>query len=294
MRTALLLHSNLLSCSVPSCGNAYVRRSIVAIGNRLGHAKGEYPAWVSKYEQDPLFWVSGFEGMSLFVKISGAAGFFMLTMFWKLKKARWPRLMSEWLSGPAVHIWFAQASSHLGSCLVKESLLAAVFLVFLLFWDLYACPETLAMASSCLRSSALVRALGVLLLVPTLLSFSCNGALDNGRQESYAGRQASGAAMDCEEVEKEVMFVVAVVCADSGALICLYPLSGDQVHPGLSSTWTHLVVRAESLRWDHSRDCEQVCRAVSCQPSDSGEACLHTKLQLDHELSDSCCRHHVP
>ena len=27
----------------------------------MGHAKGEYPAWVSEYEQDPLFWVSGFE-----------------------------------------------------------------------------------------------------------------------------------------------------------------------------------------------------------------------------------------
>ena len=34
----------------------------------------------------------------------------------------------------------------------------AVFLMFLPFWDLYACPQILALASSCLRNSALVRA----------------------------------------------------------------------------------------------------------------------------------------
>ena len=158
-RTALLLQNNLLSCSAPKCGNAKVGTSVIAIGNRLGHAKGQYPAWVSKHEQDPLFWVSGFEGLLLFRRISAATAFFILTVSWKLTNDGSPRLMSEWLSGPAAHLWLMQTSFHLVSCLVKESLLAAVFLMLLLAWDLYACPETLAMASACLRSSALIRAL---------------------------------------------------------------------------------------------------------------------------------------
>ena len=64
-KTLILLHNNLLSCSVPSCGNAVANRSIVAIGNQLRYPKGSFPAWVSKREQDTLLWVSGSEGLHL-------------------------------------------------------------------------------------------------------------------------------------------------------------------------------------------------------------------------------------
>ena len=125
----------------------------------MGHAsKDEFPAWVSKYERDPLFWVSGNEGMSLLQKITGAALFFGLVMACKLDNARWLSAMSRWQIGSGGHLWALQASSHLVSCLAKESLSAAVFLTFLLSWDIYSCPETLTMVSACLRSSALIRA----------------------------------------------------------------------------------------------------------------------------------------
>ena len=144
---------------MPWCGNAATRTSIIAIGNRLQHPKGDFPAWVSECEHDPLFWVSGVEGISIFRKTCGAVGFFMLAMALKCNNAGWLRVMSRWQIGPAAHLWLVQTSSHLASCLVKESLVAAVFLMLLLLWDLYACPQTLASASACLRSSALVRGL---------------------------------------------------------------------------------------------------------------------------------------
>ena len=157
--TAILLHDNLLSCHVPWCGNAAASTSIIAIGNRLRHPKGEFPAWVSKSEHDPLFWDSGIEGVSLLLMMSGAVGSFTLVIAWKLDKARLLIAMSRWTIGPAPHLRLVQASSHLVSCLVKESLLAVVFLMLLLHWDLYVCPQTLAIASACLRSSALLRSL---------------------------------------------------------------------------------------------------------------------------------------
>ena len=67
--------------------------------------------------------------------------------------------MSRWQSGPGIHLRLVQMSNHLVSCLLKESMLAVVFLMLLLYWDLYACPQTLAIASACLRSSTLVRTL---------------------------------------------------------------------------------------------------------------------------------------
>ena len=60
--------------------------------------------------------------------------------------------MADWTTA---HLWLVQASSHLVSCLVKASLLAVVFLMFLLDWDLYTCPQTLVLATACLRSSAI-------------------------------------------------------------------------------------------------------------------------------------------
>ena len=157
--TAILLHDNLLSCQVPWCRNSTAGISGIAIGNRLLHPKGEFPKWVSKYEHDPLFWVSGNEGMSLLLRISGAVGFFLLATGVTLDGAAWLRMTSSWQIGSTAHLRILQASSHLASCLVKASLVALVFLMLLLFWELYTCPQTLAIASACLRSSALVRAM---------------------------------------------------------------------------------------------------------------------------------------
>ena len=157
--TAIFLHNNLLSCHVPWCGNSTAGTSSIAIGNRLRHPKRDFPKWVSEHEHDPLFWVSGNEGMSLLLQISGAAGFFMFVMVAKLGGAAWLTAKSRWQIGPTAHLRVVQASSHLVSCLGKASLFSLVFLMLLLFWDLYACPQTLEIASACLRSSALVRAM---------------------------------------------------------------------------------------------------------------------------------------
>ena len=162
LTTTILLHENLLSCCVPWCGNITAGTSIIAIGNRLQHPNGKFPAWVSDYEHDPFFWVSGTEGMSLLQRISGAVGFFVLAMVLKLDSAKWVRAISSWQTGPPAHLLVVQASSHLASCLAQESLFAVAFLMFLLSWDLYACPETLGIASACLRSTALIRGLVLL------------------------------------------------------------------------------------------------------------------------------------
>ena len=67
--------------------------------------------------------------------------------------------MSGWQVGPASHLWVVKASSHLDSCMAMESSLAVVFITFLLSWDLYVCPQTLALVSACSRSSSLIRTL---------------------------------------------------------------------------------------------------------------------------------------
>ena len=114
--------------------------------------------------------------MSLLQKISGAVSFFLLVLVLKLGSARLLRAISSWQIGPAAHLLVVQASSYLASCLAKESLLAVAFLMFLLSWDLYACSQTLATASACLRSNALVRAL--VLLCWCKLSF-CSQAVEH-------------------------------------------------------------------------------------------------------------------
>ena len=130
--------------------------SIIAIGNRLRRPKGGFPAWVSKSEQDPLFWVSAVEGMSLLLKIGGAVLFFVMAL--SFDRAKCQRAMSRSQIGPVAHMRAARTSSHLVFCLAKASLSAVIFLMFLLHWNLYTCPQTLAMASACLRNSALIRA----------------------------------------------------------------------------------------------------------------------------------------
>ena len=124
-----------------------------------GIPRGEFPAWVLNYEQDPLFWVSGNDGTSLVLKIIGAVGLFMFVVISKLGSAQLLKVMSEWQIGPATHLWIVKATAQLHACLVMATLLAVVFFMFLLSWDRFACPQTLALASACSRSSALIRTL---------------------------------------------------------------------------------------------------------------------------------------
>ena len=93
-RTMILLHDNLLSCSVPVCANATVKKSLVAIGNRLRYPKGEFPAWVLEYEHDRLFWVSGTEGRALVWRISGAVCFFIVVVASRLGSAKFQKAVS--------------------------------------------------------------------------------------------------------------------------------------------------------------------------------------------------------
>ena len=157
--TTILLHNNLLSCYVPMCGNATAKTSLIAIGNQFRYPNGEFPAWVMEYERDPLLWIAGTDGMSLVQKLSGAAGLFMFVVVLKLGIATPLRVMSGWPIGPAPHLWVVKASSHLHTCMTTDSAVAAVFIVFLLSWDFYGCPQTLALLSACSRSRSLIRTL---------------------------------------------------------------------------------------------------------------------------------------
>ena len=160
--TSIFLHNNLLSCSVLVCCNASAERSLIAVGNRLRYPNREFPKWVHKYEQDPLLWVSGTDGMALVVKISGAVGVFMLAIALRLGCSKVLRALHAWQIGPSTHSWVVKASSHIHVGMVIDSFFAVVFIMFLLSWDEYACPQTLAIASGCLRSSAFIRALVLL------------------------------------------------------------------------------------------------------------------------------------
>ena len=155
--TVILLHNNFLSCYVPMCSNTSAKTSIISIGNRLRYPKGKFPAWVLKHERDPLLWTSGTEGMSLVQKISGATVLFIFVVGSKRRAATLLSVMSGWQIGPATHLWVVKASSHLHTCMVMDSAVAAVFIVVLLSWDLYVCPQTSANLSACSRSSALIR-----------------------------------------------------------------------------------------------------------------------------------------
>ena len=159
--TSIFLHDNLLSCSVPECGNASAQTSLIAIGNRLRYPNGKFPTWVHKYEQDPLMWVSGTDGMALVVKISGAS-FFMLAVTLRFGYSKLLRALDAWQIGPSTHSWVVKASSHIHAGMVINCLLAVIFIMFLLSWDEYACPQTLAIASACLQSSAFIRTLVLL------------------------------------------------------------------------------------------------------------------------------------
>ena len=125
LRKTIFLHNNLLSCYAPMCGNGTVNTSLIAIGNRLRYPKGEFPAWVLEYERDPLFWVSGADGISLIKTLSGAVGLFLVVLVFKLGSAQVLRAMSGWQVGPVTHLWVVKASSHMYAGMLMGVLLGS-------------------------------------------------------------------------------------------------------------------------------------------------------------------------
>ena len=98
--------------------------------------------------------------MAFALKICGAVGTIVLVVASKLGSARLLTATASWQIGPSTHLWVVEASSHLGSCILKDFLFAMFLLMFLLLWDLLeACPQTLALASACSRNSTLIRSL---------------------------------------------------------------------------------------------------------------------------------------
>ena len=178
---AILLHSNLLSCCIPRCGNATAKASIIAIGNRLQRPKGKFPAWVSTHEQDPLFWVSGTDGMSLVQKISGAASCFALMVGSKLGCTQLLRVMSRWQIGPATHLWVVKGI--ISSCLmyihpvlIGSGLLDVPSVLGPLHLSADIGNRKRLFTEQCSHPDG-----GVLVLVQSFVSFSCSEALDDGR-----------------------------------------------------------------------------------------------------------------
>ena len=67
----------------------------ISVGSlRMRYPKREFPAWVLEHERDLLLWISGTDGMSLVVRISGAVGLFMVVVILTLGRARLQRAMS--------------------------------------------------------------------------------------------------------------------------------------------------------------------------------------------------------
>ena len=83
---------------------------------------------MANYERDPLFWASDVEGMSFVRTTSGAVGFLMLSIAWRLRNVGWLRAMSIWQIGPAPHLWLVQASSHIVFMLGKGNLIGSSLL----------------------------------------------------------------------------------------------------------------------------------------------------------------------
>ena len=232
-------------------GNTSAKISTIAIGNRLRYPNGEFPAWVREHERDPLLWISGTDGMSLVQKIIGATILFMFVVGSKLGSTTPLRALSEWQIGPATHLWVVKASSHLHTCMMMGSAVAADFIVFLLASDLcYVCPQTLASLSACLRSSALIRTFVFLCW--------CKLSLHSPALQHFTMEREKQKKWTAKILWKRLLlwWVWCVLTLVLSILAVLYQVA--QSIPGFSSSWKILVVGPESLHWGHPRIGEQL------------------------------------
>ena len=130
----VLMHMNLLSCSLPACGGVGTNFSLVALGNSIERFDMALPDWVSPVERDGLFWRSGTEGRSLLLKIVCSTGLLVTVVAAKFRGGLLLRVLLLWKIGPFHHLQFVSASSWLLIHIAHQVLLRMFIFVFLLPW----------------------------------------------------------------------------------------------------------------------------------------------------------------
>ena len=159
--SSVLVHNNLLSCDLPRCGKEVVKISLSGLGNQLSFPKQAFPEWVTPLDRDRLFWVTDREGLELLMKVIGASGLLFMTAAIKGHGYRF----SKWHAQPGNHLKIACQCFAFLACISRRALLRVPLLMLLLSWDLYKCPQTMSLASACLRneSDTLTRGLSLLM-----------------------------------------------------------------------------------------------------------------------------------
>ena len=157
--SSVLVHNNLLSCDLPRCSNTSVMISLSGLGNQLSRPRHGFPAWVSPLDRDRLFWSTGTEGVDLLMKAMGASGLLAIAAATKGHAYRLWRFQAQ--EGHLLRLTF-QCFRFL-ACVTRGALLRVLFLMLLLSWDLYTCPQTMSLASACLRDDSVTHILVLLM-----------------------------------------------------------------------------------------------------------------------------------
>ena len=130
----VLMHMNLLSCSLPACGGVGTNFSLVALGNSIERFDMALPEWVSPVERDGLFWRSGTEGRSLLLKIVCSSGLLVTVVAARFRGGMLLRVLLLWQIGPFHHLQFVSASSALLIHIARQVFLRMFIIIFLLSW----------------------------------------------------------------------------------------------------------------------------------------------------------------
>ena len=146
--SVVLLFNNLLSCHLPMSGSRAVALSLSVLGNHVQWPRKEFPPWVAPIEQDNFFWTSNTEGYCLAGQAVGTLALLAVIVGACLGYEALV-VISRWHGGSGSQNNLAQASARLLHFMARACLVRAAFLQqFLLQWDLYKCPWTLAIASA--------------------------------------------------------------------------------------------------------------------------------------------------
>ena len=130
----VLMHMNLLSCSLQACGGVGTNLSLVALGNSIECLEMALPEWVSPMERDGLFWRSGTEGRSLLLKSVCSVGLLVSIVAAKFRGGLLLRVLLVWQIGPFHHLQFVSASSLLLIHVARQVFLRMFIFVYLLSW----------------------------------------------------------------------------------------------------------------------------------------------------------------
>ena len=158
-RSNVFVHNNFLSCHLPVCGDRSVEISLASLGNELSWPNRGFPKWVSPMDRDRLLYTGDHEGRDLLLKAAGASGLLAIASATMLVGNR----LSRWYAQAGWHFQLTLKCSHLLADVAQAALLGLLVLMLLLAWNLYRCPRTLALASTCLRDDTLTHALTLLM-----------------------------------------------------------------------------------------------------------------------------------